>query len=351
MNILVIKQTSLGDVLHSTGHIRTIKENFPDSRLTVLTAAGAADIYRHNPRVDELIVFEHHRVKREWRRRPGRAARHLADTLARVRATRFDLAFDLQGLARTVVFLYAARAARKVVKGNWPGLGGFRNPALHAIAEMDGVLARAGLSVRDTSMEFFTGAAARRDIDDLLARINPDDKPLLLFSPFSRWPSKDWPLTGYREIAARMVGGGGGAGECAVAFTGAGDARAPIAHALGENGAGRPVNLAGRLSLAQFAELAGRARLMLTGDSFPMHVACAQNTPVVALFGPTDEGKTGPAGGAEAGHAILRAPDCARCDRPRCRRRCLARLSADTVFHALNLRLKVTAEPPAEPPA
>lgn len=334
MNVLVIKQTSLGDVLHSTGHIRAIKENFPRAHLTLLTAAGSADIYRHNPWVDEMILFERDQVKNQWRRHPLRTARYIAGVIRTVRATRFDLAFDLQGLARSVVFLYAARAAKKYVKGRWPGLARFRNPALHAIAEMDGVLARARLTFADTSMELFSGAAERRYIDDLLTKINPHRKPLLVFSPFSRWQSKDWPLHRHIEIAARLGGG------YVIAFTGAADVRRRIAKALPEDAAADAVNLAGDLSIPQFAELVRRAALMLTGDSFPMHVACAQHIPVVALFGPTDETRTGPAG---RWHIVIRAPDCTRCDRPRCRRRCLEKLSTDAVFEALRARLAAIA--------
>ncbi|MGR3914363.1 MAG: glycosyltransferase family 9 protein, partial [Gammaproteobacteria bacterium] len=284
MNILVIKQTSLGDVLHSTGHIRAIKQNFPGCHLTLLTAAASADIYRHNPRVDELILYE--RRKRRWRREPLRAARHFGAVLARVRARRYDLAFDLQGLARSVVFLYAARAKKKVVKGNWPGMLGFRDRSLHAIKEMDGVLARAGLRAGDTAMEWFGGEDARRHIDDWLARANPKRRPLLVCSPFSRWASKDWPLARYVEIAARL------GDSCHIAFCGDAAARARINAALPR--APHLHNLAGALTLAQFAELVGRARLLLSGDSFPMHLACARGVAALALFAPTDEARTGP---------------------------------------------------------
>lgn len=364
MNILVIKQTSLGDVLHAAGHLRAIKENFPDGRLTLLTAAASADIHRHNPWVDDLIELDLARIKRDWRRRPLATVGHLAQVLRAVRARRFDLAFDLQGLARSVVFLYAARASRKFVKGNWrgPRLARFRRPELHAIAEMDGVLRCAGLQVGDTSMEIFTAADAGPAGDELLADINPRGLPLLVFSAFSRWPAKDWPLRFYVELAARVGGGDGGDGDgdgdgdggddgngdaqFMVAFTGAAAARARIDEALAA--AANPataattapvstVNLAGRLSLPQFAELVRRARLVVSGDSFPMHLACAQKTPVVALFGPTFESKTGPVGAA---CEVIRAPDCAGCERRHCARRCLDNIPVDAVFAAVQAQLK-----------
>lgn len=356
MNILVIKQTSLGDALHATGPIRAIKENFPDGRLTVLTAAASADIYRHNPWVDDLIELDLARVKRDWRRRPLATWRHIAGVFRAVRARRFDLAFDLQGLARSVVFLYAARAGAKFVKGNWrgPRMARFRRPALHAIAEMEGVLRCAGLTVGDTSMEFFTDADSRRAVDTVLAQINPRGLPVLVFSPFSRWPAKDWPPARYVELAARLGGRGDGDGDgdgngngdgsgggdgdgygCLAVFTGAESARARIDAALAAGPAGA-VNLAGRLSLAQFAELVARARVVVSGDSFPMHLACAQKTPAVALFGPTDERKTGPVG---ANHTVIRAPNCAKCDRPNCARGCLDNITVDAVLEAVTAKL------------
>ncbi len=426
MNILVIKQTSLGDVLHATGHLRAIKENFPSSRLTLLTAPASADICRHNPWVDEVILFDNRAIVRQWRR-PKAAAKILAAALRQVRARPFDLAFDLQGLAKSALFLYAARRAaggEKYIKGRWLGLSGFRNPRLHAIAEMDGVLRRARLAVGDTAMEFFTAAGERRHIDALLARINPANKPLLLFSPFSRWRSKDWPLARYVEIAAWVARRF--RGQFCMAFTGQAATRDAIERAiapvnaglggLGEwgeieggkfAGLGEPIsrpnsrpsrqstcrqpdsadfasqqpihqadsadfasqqpihqadsadfasqqpihqadsakfasqstnqqpnlaNLAGQLSLPQFAELTGRARLLLSGDSFPMHLACAQKTPLIALFGPTQASKTGPVGP----HCrVIRAPNCHACDRPACRRHCLARLPTEVVRAAL----------------
>ena len=343
--ILVVKQTSLGDVLHATGHVRALKQSFPRAHVTLLTAAHSADIFRRNPNVDELILLDYRFIKVNWRRRPLTCARRIGAVIKRVRARRFDLAFDLQGLARSVLFLYAARAKKKYVKGNWPGLIGARNPNLRATAEMDLVLARAGLgkinnTQTDTAMEWFGGAAERRAVDALLARINPRAKPLLVFSPFSRWASKDWPLARYVEVAARMH-------DCIIVFTAEQQFRADIESAINsgielgiESTApsspkvnARIINLAGQLTIAQFAELVGRAKLLLSGDSFPMHVACAKRIPLVALFGPTDAARIGPP--AHTRNIIIRAPGCRQCDRAACRRGCMRAISTECVVNAV----------------
>ena len=321
MRILVIKQTSLGDVLHSTGHIRAIKQQWPDGELTLLTACGSLDIYRHSPWVDRFILVDRAAVKRRWLKEPVWTYSHMARVMAEVRRQSYDLAFDLQGAAKSVVFLYGAKAGRKFVKGRWPGIAGFRQPHLHALDEMDGVLALAGIRHADTHMEFATSASEAASVDRLLSRINPSGDPLIVISPFTRWASKDWPLESFLKVSARFA-----SGHC-VAVTGAAEMARQIDEGLARQESGAVHNLAGELSLGEFAELVKRARLLLSGDSFPMHVAVACGTRVIALFGPTDESRVGPRDGS----VVLRAPGCRKCDRASCKRGCLARISVTEV--------------------
>ena len=330
MKILVIKQTSLGDVLHSTGHIRALKKHYPDSHLTLLTASASMDIYRYNAWVDEIIVIDRYRIRHNWYREPVWAWREISGVMVKIRRQRFDLAIDLQGLARSVLFLYGAKSDRKLVKGNWWGLEGFRNKRLHAIREMDQVLELAAIPTVDTSMEFCVSTKEEVTVDNLLTRTNPQEKPILIMSPFTRWPSKDWPLENY--LATREAV----ADRFHVVFTGSAERKHEVNEAMNLHGlAGEradDTNLLGALTLPEFAELTRRAELMLTGDSFPMHVAGAVKTRVVALFGPTDEKKTGPLGRRDQ---VVRVPGCARCDQPSCPRRCIARLDNTEVIRAI----------------
>ncbi len=330
MKILVIKQTSLGDVLHSTGHVRAIKQTWPQSELILLTATSSADIYRHNPWVDQMILVDRYRVKHNWYREPGWCYRHMRQVMQQVTAHQFDLAFDLQGLAKSVLFLYGARSTRKFVKGRWPGIIGFSQPELHAIKEMDGVLGLAGIQGVDTSMEFSTSEKEVSSIDRLLEQINPESRPVLIFSPFSRWPSKDWPLENFFITAQKL------AADFLILITGSDDRAAQINHLTKQYGNSGIRSLAGKLSLLEFAELVSRARLMLTGDSFPMHVAGACKIPLVALFGPTDETRVGPVGNAGS---VIRAPNCRRCDRRDCAMHCLGKIDPVEVERKIRARL------------
>ncbi len=329
MNILVIKQTSLGDVLHSTGHVHAIKRAYPNSHLTVLTSTTCAPIYAHHPDVDRLLTVDRARVKKVGLKHPVWAWRHMADVVKKVNERQYDLAIDLQGLAKSVLFLYLSTAKHKVVKGNWWGLAGFRDKQLHALTEMDEVLRVAGVEPNDTSMAFHTAAEDQTRAEVLLKQINPgprqSTKPLIIVSPFTRWASKNWPLAYSIEAAGRLS-------EIAVvAISGAPGDQAQIAAEIARQGQSQLYNLAGKANLATFAEVMRQANLLITGDSFPMHLAGAVKTPVLALFGPTDEQKTGP---LEPRSQVIRAPDCEMCDRAGCEKQCLARIPVATVVDA-----------------
>ena len=193
--ILLIKQTSLGDVLHATGALHIVKQNFPDAELHLMTSHSCAKIVENNPHVDKLILLDRQAFKKNWYKKPIWAWNLMKQGIREIQAETYDLAIDLQGLAKTVIFLYAANAKQKYVKGSWPKLKGFDNRSLHAVKEIEQVLKLAGLEVGQSTMELYPGASEREAIDKLLTEINPRNLPIAVFSPYSRWQSKDWPIS------------------------------------------------------------------------------------------------------------------------------------------------------------
>jgi ADP-heptose:LPS heptosyltransferase len=327
MNILVIKQTSLGDVLHATGHVRAIKKHFPGCHLTLLTADTSVDIFRRNPFVDEIILFERYRVKENWWRQPAWTMSHIADVMGQVRQREYDLAIDLQGRWKSVIFLYGSRARRRFVKGDWPFVAGYRNKKLHAIREMDRVLDLAGVPTDDTHMEFFIGDTASRVANETLSGSGWSGRPYLVISPFTRWPSKNWSLDRYVETARLL------SRDFTLVLTGSSSDRQRIDALKARADCPDTINLAGMLDLEQFAALVGGAAAMISGDSFAMHVAVACDTPVVALFGPTAESRVGP---QSEKSVVLRADvGCEVCYRRDCRRRCIDAIAAYDVVTAI----------------
>jgi len=328
-NILVIKQTSLGDVLHSTAQIGAIKKLLPHSYLTLVTSTTAYDIYRYSPYIDKVILFDRYRVKQMWWRRPIWVVQHLIKTLQEVRQQNYDLALDLQGRWKTVIFLWGASASKKFVKGRWWFAHRFHQPTWHALDEMNGLLELADLGPGGYKTELFTSPKDRELACAIIDRNGLEKRRWIVCCPTSRWPTKDWPLKNYRRLAELLPE------DICIVLTGLASDRHAIDASMKGFSVSRAINLAGELSVGVFAELIHQAPVVLTMDSFALHVAAAKCRPTVALFGPTDEERVGPNNHSTI---IVRAPEgnCNRCYRRKnCRNKCIEKISPEQVIDAL----------------
>jgi heptosyltransferase-2 len=123
------------------------------------------------------------------------------------------------------------------------------------------------------------GAAAQTKAQQLLqeANIGAED-PVFIVCPGSVWPTKRWTTAGYAELIDQLTQRYGKVLICG------GPDDAFVAQAVHKQSAEKGVNLVGRADLQTFMALIDRARVVISNDSAPMHVAVARNVPVVAIF-------------------------------------------------------------------
>jgi lipopolysaccharide heptosyltransferase II len=270
----------------------------------------------------------------------GRAARlkQLATWLGELRGQRYEAVLDLQGLMKSAIFVALSRGGRKIgfTGGKEPLAAWALNEPLppydrerHALERYLDLLAPLGVprpqrpeyGLEPTESEL---AAARA----LLGQAGRD-RPLVLLHPVAQWQSKLWPVDHWAALARRLRQAG-----LDLALTGS-EADRPVTGAIVDQAALGPglLDLAGRLSLRELAALLGLARMLVATDTGVMHLAAAVGTPVLALFGPTSPGRTGPHG---AGHRVLRLGlECSPCFKRSCPRpRCLLEMPADLVAQA-----------------
>lgn len=293
--IVVRAPNWLGDVVLSLPALRDLARAFPRARLEVLARPSVAELYG--------AVAEVH------------AARLSAGTRADAAAVRG--AFDL-GLLLTNSFgsALALRLAR--VPERWGYATEGRGPLLTQSARVPdavrgrsqvyyyrAMLAALGLRVSaepDASLQ--APAHWREAADRLLGAPGPwiGLNPGAAYGAAKRWPAARFAAVG--DALARRTG-------ARVAVLGAPSER-PLAEEVAAAMRERPRVLAGETRLAELAGVLSRIDLLVTNDSGPMHVASALGTPVVAVFGPTDERETAPAGPARS--RIAREPvACAPC--------------------------------------
>ena len=293
-HILVIKPSSMGDIVHAMPTCAAIRRAYPKARLTWLVKREWAGLVERIEGVDRVWPVDSTLIG--W-----------LSQVSPLRAEHFDLVIDLQGLLRS--------AAIGWLSGS-PLLVGFTNgregspwfysklvpvPSLemHAVDRYLLVAKAVGAVAFGTPEFCFRIPQSDHDqVDRLLSRsgVAPGTSWVAM-NVSARWSTKRWPAESFAEVADRLQQEGygsvvliGGPGERAKVATVTGQMKTPA------------IDLTGATTVGLLPALLSKASLLITNDSGPMHIAAAVGTPVVALFGPTSALLTGPYG---AGHSVL----------------------------------------------
>jgi heptosyltransferase-2 len=270
---LVIQTAFLGDVVLTTPLLSALAER--DGPVDVVTTPAAAPLLETHPAVRQVIPYDKRGRDRGWR-----GLRTLARRLAGEGYARAYLPH--RSLRTAVLARLAGIPARTGFHDGWRLLYTevCRRPATGH--ESSRLLALAGEAPGVYAPRLYPSADDGRVAGELLGQAGITG-PFIALAPGSIWGSKRWPHYGElaRRLSARLPVVALGSPE----DVGLGEeiVRA-VAGGRGRHGA---VNACGRLTLRQSAALIGRAALLVTNDSAPLHVATAMGTPIVALFGPT----------------------------------------------------------------
>lgn len=308
--VLVVKLADLGDALLTTPTVHALRAAWPDARLDVLTTPQAAVVFQASPDVDRVHTLDVH-ARGGARGRVARIAGR-ARTIAALRAERYDVIALCHSLvtrrgalkyAALLALIGAPVRAGTVARGRLRGWFLTRRgmdrgyDAAHVVETMAGVAAALGVAVIDLAPRFEPDAAARAAAAALWSEL-----------PGAPTPSAARPLAG-RTIAFHP-----GAGPYSPARRWAPDRFAAVAAAAHDAGArtvlcgtaaddgalvraaGAPIDVdaTGRTSVPALAALLARCDALVCNDGGVMHVACAVGTPVVAVFGPSNDAAWGP---------------------------------------------------------
>ena len=328
--ILLIKLSSLGDIIHALPTLEALRSSYPQGHIIWLVEDTYAPVLVGHQALDEVWPVPRPRLGN------GRFLENLPELFQvarRLREKPFDLVIDLQGLLKSAFWVALARGKRKLGYDRTREFSYLAlterlppfEPEAHAVWRYLNVTRHLG--ARAAPPRFRLGLSPPEDMSHLM--FPETGQPLAVLHPGARWPTKLWPTAHWARLAGWLVRDQG----FQVALTGSsGDqdlAREIVAQAKVPL-----INLAGRTSLAELAALLQKARIAVTTDTGPMHIACALGTPVAALFGPTAPWRTGPFG---HGHEVVRlALPCSPCFRRHCPEpRCLTELTVSNAQEAV----------------
>ncbi|MBI4578053.1 MAG: glycosyltransferase family 9 protein, partial [Planctomycetes bacterium] len=282
--ILIIKPSSFGDVIHALPVLNGLRSRFPHARISWMVANSCAGLLEGHPALDEAIRFDRKRYgllgRNPW------ASAEFADFVGQLRARRFDLVVDLQGLFRSGFLALATGARTRVGFANAREMGwmfynhrmAVPDPDLHAVDRNYLFAPLLGFADVPIAFNLPVRAEARASVRRLLCDQGLQaDEPYLAVGAGTRWETKQWPVEHFAAAITRVHEACG----VAVVLTGMAEERS-ISDQVAAAARGRVANVAGRTSLPEMIALIDGARAVLMHDSGPMHLATALGKPMVA---------------------------------------------------------------------
>lgn len=354
---MLIRMDLLGDVILTMPAVAAVRRRYPKAHITMLAVPYTAPVLGLFPYADRVLSFDLNKLRPSGDMLNLAHYRDLWSLVRLLRQERYDLAISFYGLyAGILAFLSGARL-RVGYRGegcpflfNLPILGRRYAKQQHEV-EYNLALARAaGALERAEPLQTQVPEAVRESADRLLERegIAPRDLLVAIHPGSTNGAAKRWPTHSWAGLADRL----GTELGARVVISGVAS-EVPLVREVTQRMGTRPVVLAGKTSIQELAYILTRCRLLVAGDSAPLHLAWAMGVPVVALFGPTDPAISGPCSGRAA--VLRKETSCSPCydlqDTPECRRRnleCMEAITVDEVFAAVRLHLEETTSPVQE---
>lgn len=334
--ILIIKFSSLGDIILSTAALRQIRKKFDSSyKISFLIGKESRDALLRCPYIDELFVVD---FKDKDRGMPGFLK--LSHNLMR---KHFDIVIDLQNNRKSHILAYLTRSLKRYGYNN-KKLGFLLNhsindgkPAIDPVAHQFRILKMLDIELEDKRLELWPSSDDEHYIQELLSRqwLSPVQKIIgINISASPRWASKNWPLAHMAELLKQI-----GQQDMRAVITGTQGDLAAAQQLVGLAKNTKVINACGKTSINQLACLIKRCAVFISGDSSSLHIAQAMNTPFIALFGPTDPRRH--LIPSDNGILISKSLECSPCYKSKCPgRECMELIKPEEVLAAVSKLLK-----------
>ncbi len=334
MKALIVRMSSIGDVVHTLPALAALRRHGWDAGW--LVESLSAPILAKNPMVARLHVVPRARAL---------TVASLRTTVRELRAERYDVALDFQGLWKSAIWARLSGAPRSIgFASAWrrEPLSAMlasegASPTSEAVHVIDKNLALLrGLGIDDMGMREFPLPRTPAEAETVrkgLAGLRVGG--FVILNPGGGWQSKLWPPERYGAVARALRDRGL---DALVTFGPGEEALADRVVRASDGAAVRCFPT----TLLEYLELCRDARLVVAADTGPLHLACGVGAPVLGLYGPTDPERNGPFSSDDK--VVRRVPLCTPCHRRHCpsHEGVMAAITPTEVVRAIDVRLGLT---------
>ena len=336
VNVLLVRLSAIGDVVHTAPLACALKDHWPEARLTWVAERPGGELLIGHRAIDELIL-----LPRRFLRSPGEMVR----LVGRLRQIAPQVAIDAQGLTKSALVCRLSGAPRRIGFGHpwgreisrWLNNECVDTRSVHAVPRNLELLRPLGIESPEVRFDLPEAPADRAYAEELIEQYGLARRTggFALITAGAGWESKRWPAERFAAVARHLAVRHG----LGVLLIWGSDAERALAEGVARESGTADTQPAPRLSLPQLAALARRARLFVGGDTGPLHIAAAVDTPCVGLYGPWPAAGHGPYGAKHIAVQVEYLEGSTR-QRRRASRRFIEAISVEAVCDACDCILR-----------
>lgn len=339
-NILLIKMSSLGDILHTLPFAAELRKLYPKAKISWLVHPQFAGFVPDAPVIDEVLYFD----KKKFNGMSlTEKYKYFCEMKELLHSKHFDLVLDMQGLFKSTVLAAISGCDERLGYCELREGSGFVSKAITGAHSKDHVIERyldvaryLGADVPVGELDFPMPNLDKETLsvwDKLQAKGMAKDSEYVVMVPGARWWTKEWPVEHYAKLANLIVNGQTDNSRDAIAsddqnvadITG----RKYVVLAGGPDDAVKGakvkelansdfvIDMTGQTSLRELAALIKGCKYYVSADTGPLHFAAALKKPLVAMYGPTKADRTGPYGSNNS-TVLLSPAKCRGCLKKKC---------------------------------
>ena len=274
-NILIIRLDHIGDVITTIPSLRVLRKAFPKSKISIMVRSLTKDLLINCPYIDELIVYNP-----LWYR--GKKNLNILRNIKffrNLRKRKFDLAIDFRGDLRNIFLTYLAKAKHRLaydIKGGnflLTHVADYKRELIHNIDRNLEVLKKLNIKPKNNDLEFWIP-------EEIKKKIKLPNKKFVIIHPGSGGYKKLWSSKKFAEVADYIAK----KYKTEIIITGS-PSEVNLANEIESSMDSQSLNIAGKTNLLELSEVIRRAKIFISPDSGPMHLAVAVKTPTISLFG------------------------------------------------------------------
>jgi lipopolysaccharide heptosyltransferase I len=330
-NILIIRLSSLGDIIHTLPAFSALREKKPEAKILWIVEENGREILDLVPGIDRIVVAK----TRGWKFTSLKSWSEIKQIRKYIR-NRDQTTIDFQGLVKSGVFSYLSRAKRRIgfhrKNLKEPIASIFYTDQLkeipektHVIQKNLSLLSLVGIEEEQFNFPLMIPDIHQRSTGKMLADLGyQDSQKLVVLNVGAAWVTKRWAPERWVELIRYLKTD---RNDLFFLLLWGNEEEKRIADNIHKK---ISVSVIPFLTIKDVIALIQKADLIVSGDTFALQVACALSTPVVGIFGPTTPSRNGPFSPND--RVAFHEMECSHCYRRKCETSaCLEKITAEEV--------------------